>query len=185
MREYAKKWRAVGFRSPATHRVWEWMPLLGFDYDSSFPDTDPYEPQPGGCCTWLPYFNEELVELPITLVQDYTLFTILRHEDERLWLGRAHFLREHGGMALVDHTSGLHARAPTARSVCPFPRCIPRGSNCLAGATAGGKRVVAETRSIAFGALGPRLENRGAGSGGWKNRRSLIHLRSAVWFGPS
>jgi hypothetical protein len=46
------------------------MPLLVFDYDSSYPDTDPYEPPPGGCCTWLPYFNEELIELPITLAQD-------------------------------------------------------------------------------------------------------------------
>lgn len=72
MRAYAQRWRAVGFRSPATHRVWEWMPLLGFDYDSSFPDTDPYEPQPGGCCTWLPYFNEELVELPITCLASAT-----------------------------------------------------------------------------------------------------------------
>ena len=27
------------------------MPRLGFDYDSSYTDTDPYEPQPGGCCT--------------------------------------------------------------------------------------------------------------------------------------
>jgi hypothetical protein len=35
MREFATRWNAVGFRSPATHRVWEWMPLLGFHYDSS------------------------------------------------------------------------------------------------------------------------------------------------------
>src|SRR5262249_32850606 len=47
MRRYAERWGAVGFRSPATHRVWEWMPLLGFEYDSSSPDTDPYEPIPG------------------------------------------------------------------------------------------------------------------------------------------
>src|SRR5512132_4446881 len=101
MREYAKRWRAVGFRSPATHRVWEWMPLLGFDYDSSYPDTDPYEPQPGGCCSWLPYFNDGLVELPITLPQDYTLFNILRHESAQLWLEKTEFLRERGGMVLL------------------------------------------------------------------------------------
>jgi hypothetical protein len=101
MRQFASKWNAAGFRSPATHRVWEWMPRLGFDYDSSYPDTDPYEPQPGGCCSWLPYFNQDLVELPITLPQDYTLFTILGHEDERLWIEKARFLRERGGMALL------------------------------------------------------------------------------------
>jgi peptidoglycan/xylan/chitin deacetylase (PgdA/CDA1 family) len=101
IRRYAERWRATGFRSPATHRRWEWMPLLGFDYDSSYPDTDPYEPQAGGCCSWLPFFNGELVELPITLPQDYTLFTILRVEDERPWLEKATYLRDRGGMALM------------------------------------------------------------------------------------
>ena len=101
IRRYAERWHATGFRSPATHRRWEWMPLLGFDYDSSYPDTDPYEPQAGGCCSWLPFTNGDLVELPITLPQDYTLFTILRVEDERPWLDKATFLRDRGGMALM------------------------------------------------------------------------------------
>jgi hypothetical protein len=100
MHEAAARWHAVGFRSPATHRVWQSMPLLGFDYDSSYPDTDPFEPMGGGCCTWLPFFNEELVELPITLPQDHTLFVILR-EDESRWLDKAALLRDRGGMALL------------------------------------------------------------------------------------
>ncbi|HEV3477926.1 MAG TPA: hypothetical protein VG144_00600 [Gaiellaceae bacterium] len=101
IREYAKRWGAVGFRSPATHRVWEWMPELGFDYDSSYPDTDPYEPLPGGCCSWLPFFNNDQVELPITLPQDHTAFTILEELDGGLWLEKAAYLRERGGMALL------------------------------------------------------------------------------------
>jgi peptidoglycan/xylan/chitin deacetylase (PgdA/CDA1 family) len=100
IRDYATRWGAVGFRSPATHRAWELMPLLGFDYDSSYPDTDPFEPMAGGCCTWLPFFNETLVELPITLPQDHTLFVILRR-DESAWLEKTAFLREQGGMALL------------------------------------------------------------------------------------
>lgn len=76
--------------------------MLGFDYDSSYPDTDPFEPQAGGCCTWLPFVNDGLVELPLTLPQDHTLFVILRHSDERLWLEKAALLRERGGMALVN-----------------------------------------------------------------------------------
>jgi hypothetical protein len=100
IRDYAHRWHAVGFRSPATNRVWELMPLLGFDYDSSYPDTDPFEPMGGGCCTWLPYFNNGLVELPITLPQDHTLFVILR-EDESRWLDKAALLRARGGMALL------------------------------------------------------------------------------------
>jgi hypothetical protein len=101
MRAWGERWRAVGFRSPATHRSWELMPLLGFDYDSSSPDTDPFEPQSGGCCTWLPFLNRELVELPITLVQDHTLFVILRRGDERLWVEKADYLRSRGGLALL------------------------------------------------------------------------------------
>jgi hypothetical protein len=101
IRAYAERWGADGFRSPATRRVWELMDQLGFDHDSSYPDTDPFEPDGGGCCTWLPFFNGKLVELPITLPQDHTLFTILRHDDERAWLEKAEFLRSRGGMALI------------------------------------------------------------------------------------
>ncbi len=97
----AAQWSATGFRAPATRRVWEIMPTLGFDYDSSYPDTDPFEPDGGGCCTWLPFFNGETVELPITLPQDHTLFHILRHEDESLWLRKAEELRRRGGLALL------------------------------------------------------------------------------------
>ncbi len=101
MRSYAQRWKAVGFRSPATQREWSLMPRLGFEYDSSYTDTDPYEPQPGGCCTYLPYLNEDMVELPITLPQDHTVFAVLQHPDADVWLRKAHHLRERCGMVLV------------------------------------------------------------------------------------
>jgi hypothetical protein len=101
IRAAAERWGAVGFRSPATHRHWDWMPLLGFDYDTSSPDTDPFEPQAGGCCTWLPFLNRDMVELPLTLPQDHTLFVILRG-DEAGWIDKATFLRGRGGLALMD-----------------------------------------------------------------------------------
>jgi peptidoglycan/xylan/chitin deacetylase (PgdA/CDA1 family) len=101
MRGYAERWGAVGFRSPATHRDWELMPLLGLEYDSSSPDTDPFEPQSGGCCTWWPFFNRDLVEVPITLTQDHTAFVILERRDDALWREKADFLRDRGGMALL------------------------------------------------------------------------------------
>jgi glycosyltransferase involved in cell wall biosynthesis len=101
MRRYAERWQAVGFRSPATQRDWDLMPLLGFDYDSSYSDCDPYEPQPGGCCSYLPFFNRAMVELPITLPQDHTLFTILGRRDAGLWIQKAEHIRERGGMVLV------------------------------------------------------------------------------------
>jgi hypothetical protein len=101
MREHADRWQAVGFRSPATQRRWDFMPRLGFEYDSSYSDTDPYEPQPGGCCSYLPYFNESMVELPITLPQDHTVFAILQSPDADVWIRKAQHLRERHGMVLA------------------------------------------------------------------------------------
>jgi hypothetical protein len=102
MREAATRWRAVGFRSPATQRNWDLMPVLGFDYDGSFPDSDPFEPQGGGCCTWQPFFIHDTVELPLTMTQDHTLFVILRRSDEQLWVEKAEFLRRRAGLVLLD-----------------------------------------------------------------------------------
>jgi hypothetical protein len=101
IRAYADRWGATGFRSPATQRAWRLMPQLGFDYDSSYTDTDPYEPLPGGCCSYLPFFNGQMVELPITLPQDHTLFEILRKPDGTIWLDKARAVRSRGGMVLV------------------------------------------------------------------------------------
>jgi peptidoglycan/xylan/chitin deacetylase (PgdA/CDA1 family) len=101
MRRYADEWGATGFRAPATHRDLAAMPRLGFDYDSSYSDTARYEPQPGGSCSLLPYFIGDLVELPITLPMDHTLFEILLEPGERRWVEKAEWLRERGGMALM------------------------------------------------------------------------------------
>jgi peptidoglycan/xylan/chitin deacetylase (PgdA/CDA1 family) len=101
MHAYAEQWHATGFRSPATLRSAHLLSLLEFDYDSSYTDTAPFEPQAGGCCTWLPYMLGRLVELPITLTQDHTLFELLGHRDENVWVDKAQFLRERGGMSLV------------------------------------------------------------------------------------
>ena len=101
MREFAERWDAIGFRSPATQRNWELMPRLGFDYDSSYSDTDPYEPQPGGCCSYWPYFNQAMVELPMTLPQDHTMFSILQKAGPEIWLQKAHYLRQRQGMVLL------------------------------------------------------------------------------------
>jgi hypothetical protein len=101
MRETAARWQAAGFRSPGLRRVFELMPLLGFDFDSSYPDTDPHGPDGGGCCSWLPYELQGLVELPVTLPQDHTLFEILGHEDGALWHEKTEYLRKRHGMALL------------------------------------------------------------------------------------
>ena len=116
IRAAADRWGAVGFRSPATHRTWDWMPLLGFDYDSSYPDTDPFEPRSGGCCSLLPFMNRDMVELPITLPQDHTLFSILGERDERLWVEKTEHIRRRGGMALALTHPDYASSGPLARS---------------------------------------------------------------------
>jgi peptidoglycan/xylan/chitin deacetylase (PgdA/CDA1 family) len=105
---YLREWGAVGFRSPATHRNADWMPELGCLYDGSFPDTDPFEPQAGGCCSILPFFIEDLVELPITLVQDHTLWEILDDESIDRWKEKSEWLAaNHGLVQLLVHPDYL------------------------------------------------------------------------------
>jgi peptidoglycan/xylan/chitin deacetylase (PgdA/CDA1 family) len=101
IRRYLREWGAEGFRSPSTHRNAAWMPELGARYDSSFPDTHPFDAQPGGCCSILPYFLGDLVELPITLPQDHTLFELLREPDISLWRQKAAWIAEHRGLVTV------------------------------------------------------------------------------------
>ena len=105
---YMRDWGASGFRSPATHRNADWMPELGCLYDTSFPDTDPFEPQPGGCCSIFPFLIGELVELPITLVQDHTLFEILRERSIERWVEKSRWIIEnHGLINLLVHPDYL------------------------------------------------------------------------------
>ena len=107
--EYARSWGAEGFRSPSTLRNAEWMTAMQFKYDSSFPDTDPYEPQTGGCCSIWPYFLGSMVELPLTLPQDHTLFEILQHRDIGVWKEKMEWLLLHGGVGDDECSSRLHA----------------------------------------------------------------------------
>jgi hypothetical protein len=105
---YMREWDAVGFRSPATHRNVDWMPELGCLYDTSFPDTDPFEPQPGGCCSILPFMLGDLVELPITLVQDHTLWEILREPSIERWTEKSEWIiRNHGLINVITHPDYL------------------------------------------------------------------------------
>ena len=101
---YATTWKVAGFRSPATGRNAAWMHELPVEYDSSFPDSDPFEPQPGGCCSIMPFFFGDVVELPITLPQDHTVWEILRSPGTELWRRKTEWLRaNHGLVNLIVH----------------------------------------------------------------------------------
>jgi hypothetical protein len=90
-----------GFRSPSTLRNAQWLSTMDFDFDSSFADTDPYEPQPGGSCSIFPYFINTMVELPYTLPQDHTLINLLRRDPLPVWIEKMNWVAARGGMILT------------------------------------------------------------------------------------
>jgi len=98
VRAAAQEFSAEGFRSPATHRVFEWLRELPVAYDCSIPHSDPFEPQPGGCCSLWPFFIGDVVELPYTLPQDHTLFTLLAHRTPELWLAQLDAIEDEFGL---------------------------------------------------------------------------------------
>jgi peptidoglycan/xylan/chitin deacetylase (PgdA/CDA1 family) len=99
--EYGRRWRASGFRSPATYRNLDWFHMLEFEYDSSVSNSAPCEPQPGGCCSFFPYSVGGLIEVPITLPQDHTLFELLEQTDATTWLTCLEHIKDANGMACV------------------------------------------------------------------------------------
>ena len=105
LRELMQRLGAVGFRSPSTHRVLQWVGELPVEYDCSMPHSDPFEPQPGGCCSLWPFFiGGGVVELPYTLPQDHTLFTLLGHRTPDVWLEQAvRIEQEHGLIQCLTH----------------------------------------------------------------------------------
>ncbi len=102
IQRYLDSWQAVGFRSPSTLRNAAWMHELPVLYDSSFPDTDPFQPQAGGCCWIFPFFFGDVVELPITLDQDHTLFVLLGEHSIARWVHKSRWIIEHHGLINVD-----------------------------------------------------------------------------------
>ena len=119
--DYAREWGASGFRSGFMLRNLDWLHDLDVQYDASTFDTDPFEPQPDGGHTifpfWVPRPNDGFVnhqrstinfssrgyvELPYTLPQDFTLFSLLRETTVDIWLRKLDWIAQNGGMVLVD-----------------------------------------------------------------------------------
>ena len=105
---FIKEWNVVGFRAPAMHHNLEWIHKLNIEYDLSTFDTDPFEPQSDGVGTIFPFIVENenkqnsYVELPYTLVQDFTLFILMQEKDINVWKNKIDWIAEKGGMVLVN-----------------------------------------------------------------------------------
>ncbi len=105
---YAREFGCEGFRSGAMYREQSWYGSFEFSYDMSVPNAAHLEPQRGGCCTVMPYFVGNILELPLTTVQDYTLFHILNDYSTTLWKEQIRLIREkHGLISVIAHPDYL------------------------------------------------------------------------------
>lgn len=95
---YGKQYGATGFRSAVLYRNQTWFDQLKFSYDMSVPNVAHLEPQRGGCCTVMPYFVGDILELPVTTTQDYALFNYLNKYSIDLWKRQIDLIMEQYGL---------------------------------------------------------------------------------------
>lgn len=101
---YGREFGASGFRAAVLYRKPEWYDALDFAFDMSFPNVAPLDPQQGGCCTVMPFFIGDILELPVTAVQDYTLFHVLNERSIELWKSQIDLvLKKNGLLSFIVH----------------------------------------------------------------------------------
>jgi hypothetical protein len=112
---YVEKYDARGFRAGAMYRNLDWLTAFKFSYDMSVPNVAHLEPQRGGCCTVMPYFIGDILEIPLTTVQDYSVFNILEQYSIDLWKQQISLILQHNGLiSLLSHPDYLIDRKPRA-----------------------------------------------------------------------
>ena len=90
------------------YREQGWFDAFEFAYDMSVPNAAHLEPQRGGCCTVMPYFVGDILELPLTTTQDYSLFHILDDYSTTIWKQQIELIRQHHGLiSFVTHPDYL------------------------------------------------------------------------------
>jgi len=97
--QYGQEYGACGFRAGALYHNLDWYGALNFSYDMSIPSVGHLEAQRGGCCSVMPFFVGRILELPVTVVQDYSLFNILGEYSTALWKCQVAQIMEHHGLA--------------------------------------------------------------------------------------
>ncbi len=105
---YVREFQCQGFRSGGMYREQTWYDAFDFDYDMSVPSAAHLEPQRGGCCTTMPYFIGDILELPLTTTQDYSLFHILGSYSTTLWKEEVEsILARNGLVSFITHPDYL------------------------------------------------------------------------------
>ncbi|MGC2465694.1 MAG: hypothetical protein WA517_10900 [Candidatus Acidiferrum sp.] len=117
--DYLRRYQARGFRAGAMYRNPDWYDAFEFSYDMSVPNVAHLEPKRGGCCTVMPFFIGNILELPLTATQDYSLFHILKDYSIDLWKKQLGLIREnHGLMSFIAHPDYLIDRENRAIYEC-------------------------------------------------------------------
>jgi hypothetical protein len=105
---YAREFESRGFRSGGMYREQDWYDILDVSFDMSVPNVAHLEPQRGGCCTVMPYFIGKLVELPLTTIQDYSLFHILGDYSIDVWRKQIQLILANNGLiSILTHPDYL------------------------------------------------------------------------------
>jgi hypothetical protein len=112
---HAEEYSARGFRAAVLYRNPEWLGKLRFSFDMSMPNVAHLDPQRGGCCTVFPYFIGDILELPLTTTQDYTLFHILNDRSVDLWKAQTELiLSKNGLVSFIVHPDYVNESAAMA-----------------------------------------------------------------------
>jgi len=116
IKHYAEEYGIEGFRAAILYRNADWLSVLNFQYDMSSPATGRLDGQQGGCCSVLPFFIGATLELPVTTIQDYSLFHILNDYSIDLWKQQVDEIWKHNGLAsFITHPD--YIEDPRGRNV--------------------------------------------------------------------
>ena len=153
--DYTREFGCDGFRSGAMYREQGWFDAFEFSYDMSVPNAAHLEPQRGGCCTVMPYFIGNILELPLTTIQDYSLFHILDDYSTTLWKEQIRVISEHHGLISVithpDYLTGRREREVYVELLRHLDRA-PRARRLVDGAAGRDQPVVAKSAADDAGA---------------------------------
>ena len=95
------------------YRNQQWFGDLDAAYDMSVPNSAHLDPQRGGCCTVMPYFVGNVLELPLSMTQDYALFNFLQDYSIDLWQREIEMVREkHGLISFIVHPDYIIEERP-------------------------------------------------------------------------
>ena len=105
---YVHRYNARGFRAGSMYRNQDWYEAFEFSYDMSVPNVAHLDPMRGGCCTVMPYFVGNILELPTATTQDYSLFYILNDYSLDLWKQQLTLISQRNGlMSFLTHPDYL------------------------------------------------------------------------------